>query len=842
MRAPLVVLAVALAFASIAACTQSPVILSPRAMNRPARIAFVCFEGNTPVELARCQVDAAGAVPAGLTLLALVPQQTRGEVGAVDLTLTTPRVIDSDQRVPGFTFIAVGEIPSAIAVSETSPVCTWVANRGSRDIHAIRTARFRQENADAEMLPLIGSSPSVVDGRPTSMVLADGALYVALPEDSIVLRVAVDETACTFGEVTAIEIPRELAALDVPPAIDPGAYVPPSEVDNPATLGVCPQATALPLLAPVPSAVGEVEPLPVSEERPLEVGVDPRPLELVLDRATNAIFVADQALPVIHRLDLATRTFGSAASPPIRTDAPIRDLTITPPVPDSFDPGAPTRRYVYAIDDRDGRVMVIELESRLILPVAATTGGDPYRLPLPAQARAIEAFDTGTPAAECTADLPTEQRAGPAALRGIFVGVALSDGTVRFVDVLDRDAPCRGGPGCEAIFASNETVSFIRRHRIRIGQFLSSGVVLDNAPSAVVTGSSVRYGDNGQASELGAAPRFFDLGECTPGLGRVFPRDGSAALICMVTDPWSAQIESWSIVWRGSIPGTTTAGNFDIDPAMPGTITLDSRIDACARGVLGPEGAAAAGAGDPEAGYGGDMLAITESIPEERRAMDPVCAALVREDASGDPRPILVPFREVRTRGEGFPDLDAGPYVTRFVLDASAPVIDGPQVTIGGEARAVSVGEAIGCFDNALVTLDVRVRDRYRVAGSRSGLQHRTVRAPDGECVIDLTLPVGLQGRAAVNQRFTSDLIELHLGYDPQPGARPDVAISFQLGQVPRNQAVDLGASDAVARAPTLPTELVYSGITGRLYALDSLRRGLAPIQLAPVRITSFVE
>ena len=124
----------------LAGCEVAPIEVISRSFDRPSHVAFVCFDSVTSaaVSLDSCEDGAEG-----FALHALVTQSHRGEVAAVDLDEN--RVLDSDVRVPGYTFVRVGEVPGAIVVAAREPSFAYVANLGSRDVRAVPTAQFRPD-------------------------------------------------------------------------------------------------------------------------------------------------------------------------------------------------------------------------------------------------------------------------------------------------------------------------------------------------------------------------------------------------------------------------------------------------------------------------------------------------------------------------------------------------------------------------------------------------------------------------------------------------------------------------------------------------------------------------
>lgn len=820
--------------AAIAGCQQQVQVAAPPTFNRPAAIELVCFHDGAPVALEECRPSDDGMFGAGDRLVALVPQQTRGEVGAVDLSADPPRVIDSDRRVPGFTFVETGEVPTAIAVSRTSPSCAWVANRGSRDVWAIETVRFIDESMGTGAVPAqleLRDALGVASGRPHAMVLdesgATPALYVTLPEDGALARIEVSMGAggCSFGAATLIPVPADPADVPAPPPpptsfpIDP--TLAPLETQDAATLAVCNASTRAIALAEVPEHV-ELAPVGPADLDP------PFPLEMVLERDERTIYVGDAARPVIHRFDLAAGSFAT----PLRPDGPVRDLAITPPVPDSLAPGAPTRRYLYAIDDRDGTVMVLDLSTGYVLPVAPVSTGRPLRIPLRTQARAIEVIDTGD-GGDCGADpLPTSL-----VLRGVFVSVALADGTVQFVDVYDRDAVCRSGASCADLFSGVEQLSFVRRHRPRIGSRIVEPIGLLDPPTATLVGASLRYADDGTVPDETSVPVFQALAGCPEGLGQLFPSEGELR-ICGQVDPWNALNEAFQLTWQGALPSTgTPAGRLEDAGAQ---VILETRLPLCERGVLGPQGAAGLPSDAPEAGYPGDLVALTGPLPDPlpEGVDETTCMLLAGTVDAAAPQPMLIPIAAAVATD---PALGVASEV-EIVLDRDAIVVNRDLVASGEGTRPLTVADVLACYGQQLLTFDVRARDAYTVLGSNSGFLHRTTVDASGNCVVDTTQPASRVGRARLDRLYESGRLALQLSYPTPPAVIPDTTIAFRVTDAPGPARVDLGVSSGGGRTLTLPGELLWSDLTDRLYALDEVRRGLVIIDVAPLAIRRSID
>ncbi|MEM9074327.1 MAG: hypothetical protein AAGE52_37885, partial [Myxococcota bacterium] len=537
---------VLLSAALVTGCRQDPTIVVPPSFERPGSVAFFCVDvtASSIVPLAECDgLDGVSTETRALT--ALVAQTASGEVGSVDLRLD--RVIDSDVRVPGFTFKRVGEGPTAVVVNPEDSAVTYVATFGSRRVEYYDTADFRVDVPAGAGLPETETPWVVLPDGPVDMVLSpDGtALYAALP---------------TMGMLAVIPINAD-RSLGIPAdPFDASAYtlVPltaPDAIDAP-TVGVaeiyertCP--TSISLRTPVIT-----EPTQVTAE----AGTLPEPTRLRYDGDT--LLVLDAALPVVHRFSAVGATLTPEA--PLSPGVPVRDLVFTPEVPavvgtpDEDIPEESTpRRYAYAIDDTDGSVLVLDaLEGSAtfgaVLPVHV--GAAPSdRIRLFDAARALEVLTPGFPGTECV--LPVDEGIGPDELRGVFVAIALGNGLVEIVDVYDLDATCRGGnAACEEPPTTLDERVFIRRHSPRIGDFVAVESSVLGTPTFSTEGNTGRLLNDG-ASESGG-PGLIVLAQCPSALGALFPatavESSEGAVICGVVEPWSAREETWQADWEGA--------------------------------------------------------------------------------------------------------------------------------------------------------------------------------------------------------------------------------------------------------------------------------------------------
>jgi hypothetical protein len=113
--------------AAIVSCSSTPTPVPIRTFERPQKLAVVCLgvnapdgapaTGVTPLPLAACPPVPPTIIGAPFQnhIIALVTQQTRGQLAAVDLT--AGRVVDEDLSTPGTNFIPVGADPTDVVVT-----------------------------------------------------------------------------------------------------------------------------------------------------------------------------------------------------------------------------------------------------------------------------------------------------------------------------------------------------------------------------------------------------------------------------------------------------------------------------------------------------------------------------------------------------------------------------------------------------------------------------------------------------------------------------------------------------------------------------------------------------
>lgn len=881
LAAKAAVLALGVVFASLSVlapgCSSAVPVSPPRAFLGPARMAFVCFDTSDDLLPRAVPLDECRPVTLDLdnvgrqtfatdrALHALVTQVTRGEVAAVDLT--TRVILDSDPRIPGATFVPVGALPTDIAVAEGNATCAWVASATDRTIAAIPSVRFRPEH-DADVPDFI--SQVALPGRPAELVLVEepgsdrGTLWVSMPDLGAVARIAIDTGTCVAGA------PDLISLTD---AVPPGVPAQPG-VD---LARVCPLDLALAVPATIaPRTYVADDP----RARPYALEFDRGDVSVATD---DVLLIGDENLPLIHRVDMTTGT----ELPPLSVGAPIRDLSVTPRVPDAYAVGSPlASRFLYAVDDVDGTVMAIEYSDPTdagfgaVLPIDGAQSVRPDRMPMPVGARAVDVLTPGyqTDALDPLIATPSEDdyyeglcipgvtgterpdpQPRPATLRGVFLSMAMTDGTIRVADIFDLDAPCRGrdyetgaGADCTEPTQGADLNVYIRRHRLRAGVFLTRLASVFEGPLLVRSGANLPL--SAEDGSAGFSPSLTPIAACPAGMGRIYPSDDDGSTyLCSQLDPFAAAAETWVVGWQGPLASTGRSdGNWD---EVGGEVVLDGGLDLCARGVLSAEAAAAIPATEPEAGYAGDVLAITTPIdPEVLELLDGQrCQTVVGITEAGQTaQPILIPIRRAFTRPSGLIE----PYIGRVVIAPDAPVIDAatglprPGVTLADVRfclRAEVVDGRVVEGLEELVRYDIRTQGAYTVTGSRTAFLHRVTRAADGACMLDATLPDTLQGRAFAGRPFESARLAFQLGLvdalPPISGAEIRFRIgivSSGFGSVSDAQLLyDIGSTGGSGRLLTLPSEVTWNDRVQHLFVLDAERRGLVEMTTLPFNVVT---
>lgn len=808
-----------LALGALGACSNDPTLVTPPTFERPGDVAFFCadLESRGLRPLSDCEgLD--GSSDEQLRLTALVTQTARGEVAAVDVA--SGRALDADIRVPGYTFIRVGEVPSALVLPEDDPALTYVAAFGSRTVEWAPTALFREDLNPPALSP--GAVHLPAGPRHLAMLPGGEALVASLPEAGLV-RIGRNPDGTlvqpAMDALLDLTVARPIAAPAMAPA--------PAEVYRKLCIDeAASNALALPPAA-TPKAVNVDD----------DVASQPGELLSVTWGDHSELFVADAALPVIHRFEIVDGALTALA--PIPVGVPQRGLAATPMLPAAIGADALDTRFLYGIDGTDGSVFVLDISD----PAAPEFGqmlsvhsgeGDATRLSLLASAAELSVLTPGAndvgAAQACVPGSDDAASAGPARLRGVFLAVGLSTGAVQFVDVHDLDATCRGGDAaCQGRANDRDVDVYIQRHRSRIGSFVATDPRSTIPPSFAHEGSPGRLADDGTpGSEAGPGLLPFDA--CPDGYRGLFPQEG-AALICTIADPWNADAQTWEAVWEGALPfasggrgrilSEARAGELGL-PTRSGLLTFgisDGRL--CEHGVLGEENVVSSGLGetDPERGYVGDRLFITAPPPVDRQD-DEGCTELLTA-------------AEREERGLFFDVV--------FAQNDALVLRDVNNVA----------GTLASCYPE-LLSYELRTRGAFRVMGSRTGFLHRVVSADNG-CVVDTAgQPIDAadagtmrNGRAFEEREFRNPFVT----FQPTGNVRSpeeslargiDARLVFSVGNVPSQLFVDAGAVSR-GRIPVVVESMRYCPTNEQMFVVDANSDRLLSYRLSSLaRVRTF--
>lgn len=704
--------------ACLAACSdQSPPPPAAR-FDRPNRVAFLCARDAEMLPLSACSAAPKdGDDP--LALFALVTQSGRGEVAAVNLR--TRRVIDTRREIPGFTYQPVGEAPVAVVVPAGHPSHTYVASFGSRDVRVVRTRTIVATVDEEPMAQTVALRLPETGERvsPTAMVLTpdERALVVGVPDAGRLLvlplvRCAAGASDCEDGlideaAIRSVDLSASAGRIAELDAIEPARYQQLCGYQRPEL----PKITS-----------------PAIPDGALDA--TPRPSALAVDAycAPDAacaprILVADDALPLVHVLDVAVLLAGGdPVLAPLVTGVPTSAVAVTPHVPRAVGQaeGEGSTQYVYAVDATDGSVMV--LEGGFVLEVNADPTLRSDRIALGSVRSTARALSVLTPTFDVNGQPHQYVSPGkseryplsnlscydeehvletPSRLRGVFLAVATSEGLIHVVDVHDMELlPETQGAGACRECPAGDAIPVVTRHHQRL--------------------------------ETSFVP---EPGEPTPAFMPELDR------LRFVVDRLAFQVRIDGTTASPSAPGlacmTCSDGRVRVypttDPSKRSTEPLDAGLPDAGLDA-GPDGAVAAELPEPEpespiASDGGfDASApvddvVIESCPEDRPAL--VCA---NGDPWATPEEVFVAVYEGRLPG-------ASAALGRFI-----PPSDADNRTGGLELLT----ELDACSHGVLGEEDMGLES----GGCYAPRKPEETKPPDGDQVVLISRPLGASGLA----------------------------------------------------------------------------------------------
>lgn len=822
--------------------------------------------------------------------LGAVTQTQNGEVAVVNFTNSL--ILDTNRTVPGVTALRVGEQPTGIQISPFEPSYTYVSSFSPKSVQAIPTeeviegesplptqqVRFDTGPTDLALhesggfLPIkndkdeVTGALSVIDYR---------YLYAALPELGQIAQIPVvimtDEDGSRHGELGTPQF-LTLGTYDC----DSVTPVPPPESTEDDYHRICPQ---------------DFQDRPgrfIKTVRTTETCADgavpgPSPIALAIDYGSeqgagsddgtgsdqdDVLLVADANQPVIHRFRLGS--VGATPVEPIVSGTPTIDIDVTPLVPATSDPDdqAATERYLYAVSATDSSVLAIdytedpagtpdeEKKFGAVLPVLAGVSSRANEENIESRNRVRSAFsnarsieviapfydleddpDTGglrVPEDDiCTSsdDAAFASAQNASNMRGVFLAVSLSNGTMFFLDIYDLNAPCRGGEGviaCTLAETGPDQFASIRRHRRRWGFTPSTFISIDGTPSFQFDTAPGPLDETSGSAENSDGPGL-EFIECPESMFNVFgvPPSGSDAdgLICASSQVWSSLTQRWDALWEGLIPnsegglGLFSDVSFD---GQPGNWFLGGDVPLCRVGVLGRQEGPGMGSDlsiDLVDSYGGDRVLITGDLPPNTRD-DPACEKFIDLRDEIDDFPVWFPILEA------FNDqlrIGSSPNPNRYTLD---------QVSF--------------CF-NQFTEYQVHTRNAYTVTGTTSGFIHRVIPDPTtGECILDDSRPVELDdvdtfltGRAFEDAQFINPLVSFQIGpFDPIVSVT-DSTVALLNFNILNQFGVEVLDTSTVRRS--LPASMLFSPQQDQLFFVD-FAGGVRRIVFSPLSIVQSFE
>ncbi len=820
----------------LGACATPPPPSMTFIFNRPAGVAQVCVRIRTnaegllltdsagqfistpePQPLALCgratidppTLDAASGQFHAFRMFGLVTQSDRGELAVVNLNpVRNSTIIDNDPTIPGFTFIPVGVFPSAIAM-HPSGAAAYVANSGENTVSVVDMSTILRHDT-------AGSTSSVIRlaGRPSDVAVGTTAgatphamLYVSLPD---------------LGQVAAIDV-TDLRNIGAPQYLSLGAHVM-GGLDGGLGGG---------------GGDGGTGDAGAGGYRPERLAI------ATLDQATDAtpgaiahVYVTDSTAPLVHVLD-AMADGSLVEMDPLTAFAPTRAITVTPTV---FTAPTP-RRFVYVSGAQDGALSVIDTTTRMPVAVNASTNHpecqqgtaefdeaecprlDPkfglYVVPIRSAVISLatvtrDAIDGScttrveppagvlTPPMEVPANCTTvdtvrgEGGAGVNTIQGVAVIAGVRDGTLRIVDVEDWQAYC--APDRRA--GSNQGAPIAQPHMLRAAAIYPAPASLAGVVSAPA------FSINGAVTAPSEADPHFASpttdGGCTGSECVVLPTTASG-----VPDPSLVRDDTWTFQFEGAIPNLTVRSGAFQAAAGDEQLTAQSQgAGFCTHGALP-----------------GDIITLADPSP---------CAPIPSDTDAGlhvDPDPALcngdagaaecaLTFgtvndpcnRELRIDSVSETDLTLTP-----VVDNSACAVANLDVR---ELRR----RLLQCYPQATL-FNVRPRNAWTVSGAVAGYNHSVVVGSNGQCTDPM--PNANPGRLIEGLPFVG----------PSFSVRIDSGTEHTLRDATYSFTINGGLSPLLISGALMPSSMIYSCPSRRVYVVDQARAALIEYPVAPMAL-----
>ncbi|MGB5703681.1 MAG: hypothetical protein WBM48_12755 [Polyangiales bacterium] len=845
----------------------------------------------------------ATAPNASAQFLGAVTQTESGTVAVVNFS--NGAIFDTSVTVPGVTALRVGEQPTAIQLSPVDPRYTYVSSFSPKSVQAISTrevitgspvalddqgrpdpdepALARQElRFDAGLSDLVlhekAISTTTVDPETDEVteVTTDVVyryLYAAIPQlgQLVQIQVSVDNTTGeqTFESVTELQLETYSCSTVTP--------VPPPVSSDTDYHRICPEdfddrgegRFIKDVTTTLPCADG-----PGTGPMPVALAIDPGDPNNEVD---DILLVADANQPVIHRFGVWQN--GATPLEPVVSLTPTNTVVSTPYVPASSnqDDRAATQRYLYAVSANDSSVLAIDYTDSsdtfgAVLPVVAGISSRANEENVESRNRVRSAFSNARSLEVVTPFYELERTAGgglqvaqgdpetdicdpndPDAfalaqnernMRGVFLAISLSNGSIFFLDVYDLNAPCRGGEGntsCTLAETSQDRFASIRRHRRRFDFTPTTYIAIDGSPSLQfnatpgvldpLTGEAQNSGGPGLSLIDCPSSHFGVFGASAPGSGAGTAPDG---LICASSQAWSSFSQRWNAEWQALIPSSEGGLGLFSDESFqgePGSWFLAGDVPFCQVGVIGKQDGTPSGSGlsvDELQAYVGDRLVITGELPTSTQD-DEACVQRFT-DLLEDIDDFQVWFPIVNAFEDQL-EIGPSPDPGRYTLD-----------------------EVRRCF-NQFTAYQIHTQDVYTVTGTSSAFIHRIVPDPakDGLCVFDQSRPVDLPtdaddtfdvdtyltARAFGGTEFINPLVSFEITDFP-PNVTPTdstiALLTFSILNQFSVQTLDTGGS-----GQSLPASMLFSPDQEQVYFVD-FEAGVQRIVFSPLSIVQTFE
>jgi len=383
-------LALCVAAAPLASCSQTPVTVNLHAMQSSGRVSFVCHGAdNSPSghKLDECPDYEAGT----RHTIALVTQTATNEVAVVDLYAQS--ILDIDQTTPGYSFLRVGASPGAI-VSSPGGAATFVGVNGlekDNGIYALPSTCIMPPSKNEPARDLTSWPACHLTSRPGDIAVLVDPVMVPGPDGqgSLVPRASCLGDAPAEPPRTDLDCPADTTTEPGPAGRRKLLVALPDEhklvlLDAqkllnqvPGDFPECQPEATFPLDAEIPASYSQILP---DELKPADGAMCAAPTYAAPDKSElptpggfaalgDRVYVADTTRSVVHVLDVSDPCSHTELPPllPLSFEQPWRAVTTSRVAVSPLSITAQNPRgqqYLYAIDQGDpfaASVMVFDL-------------------------------------------------------------------------------------------------------------------------------------------------------------------------------------------------------------------------------------------------------------------------------------------------------------------------------------------------------------------------------------------------------------------------------------------------------------------------------------------------